>query len=86
MIWIDQKTGRSWNVHQIGRIGAPVSTEGAPPADLNRREGAIVLAFDSLNPPSESRVVTGAPEDWENRPDVLAELFARTTRERPGAE
>jgi hypothetical protein len=82
MIWIDQKTGRSWNVHQIGRIGSPTSDEGPPSADSVVREGAIVLAFDSLDPPRESRVVTGAPAGWEERPDVLAELFAKTNRGR----
>jgi hypothetical protein len=82
MIWIDQKTGRSWNVHQIGRIGSPTSEEGNRSADSSVREGAIVLAFDALDPPRESRVVTGAPAGWENRPDVLAELFERTNRGR----
>jgi hypothetical protein len=43
-----------------------------------RRGGAIALIFESLDVNNESRVVTGAPEDWRERSDVLEELFAAT--------
>jgi hypothetical protein len=82
MIWTDERTGRHWDVRAIGRTGGPILSD---PEDWRRRilpQGVIVLVFQAVGQPSESRIVSGAPEDWATRPDKIAQLFDEANRRR----
>ena len=83
MIWTD-KTGRRWSVRQLGRISGEfraIADDDLPPREM-MPVGSAVVAFISMDPPSESRVVAGVAADWGERPDSLAELFEKASMRR----
>jgi hypothetical protein len=81
MIWTDEKNGRRWIVRQLGRISGEfraVEKDDQPPRET-MPVGSVVVAFISMDPPSESRVVAGVQADWSERPESLPELFAKAS-------
>jgi hypothetical protein len=46
--------------------------------------GSVVVAFISMDPPNESRVVAGVHADWGERPESLPELFEKASTKRRG--
>jgi len=86
VIWTDPQTGRRWEVEQLGRIDRSLASG---PDDLPSHTlpaGTIVLGFLAVDPPRESRVISGAPENWRERPGVIARLFDEAGRPREDDE
>ena len=72
MVTFTDDSGREWKVWQLSAYGTGASGEGGTlPTYTDAR-----IVFESRG---EKLTAGAAPIDWESRPEVLPELFARAT-------